>query len=291
MNQAREVIGLATGAEVARAVAELATGQPGSPAARLSPQGRLTWFVDRAAAGRLVESRKRAAAHAAAAEVRPGMCVGLGTGSTAALVLEEIGARLARGELLDLTGVATSSATADQAGALGIPLHSGADPWPVIDLAIDGADEVDGALRLIKGGGGALLREKIVAAAAARFVVVVDDSKQVEVLGRAFPLPVEIVPFGWRRTLQAIEAFGAAQIRGGPGEPVHTDNGNLIVDCRFEGGISDPAALDNLLKSIPGVVETGLFIGLADAAYVGTSSGVERIVAPPQAASPAGGAP
>jgi ribose 5-phosphate isomerase A len=276
INSAREVMGLVIGPEKAPAVADLATGMRGTPAARVTPAGRLTWYTDRAAAGLEQDHMKRAAARSAVGQIRSGMRLGLGTGSTAALVLEEIGARLARGDLVNIAAIPTSTATTRLAERLGIPLLDPFGEWPPLDLALDGADQVDPNLSLIKGGGGALLREKIVAAAAGRFVVVVDESKQVAKLGTGFPLPIEVTPFGWQATLDNLaQVAGTPQLRGSADAPYVTDNGNYVIDCEFEAGIDDAAALDRTLLAVPGVVTTGLFIGLADTVYVGTSGGVE----------------
>jgi ribose 5-phosphate isomerase A len=216
---------------------------------------------------------KKAAAEWAAALIEDGMVVGLGTGSTASLILEPLAARIRQG--LRITGIPTSERTAEQARALGIPLSSLADHARV-DLTIDGADEVElGTLNLIKGRGGALLREKIVASASARLVIVADESKLVERLGRGV-VPVEVVPFGWQATGRRIESLGAsAALRLGPdGEAFVTDGGHYILDCAF-GPISSAGSLDRELNSIVGVVEHGLFLGLANQVVVGRAAGVE----------------
>lgn len=213
---------------------------------------------------------KRQAAEAAVAEVRDGMVLGLGTGSTAALAVEALGVRVKAG--LRVVGIPTSERTAEQAMELGIPLASFAEHTH-IDLTIDGADEVHtGTLDLIKGLGGALLREKIVAAASRRMTVIVDESKLSPSLG-GVRLPVEIVAFGWQTTLARLHDAGAdVLVRQGPdGAPFRTDGGNLIADCAFE--IDDPAALHARLKAIVGVVETGLFIGMATRVVAGTQAG------------------
>jgi ribose 5-phosphate isomerase A len=215
------------------------------------------------------EQWKRKAAERAVARVEDGMRLGLGTGSTARHVLEVIAERRQRGELRDIVGVPTSSATTEYASRLGIPLVT-LDTVTSLDLAIDGADEFDPALDLIKGLGGALLWEKIVAAAATRFIVVVDESKRVTRLGTRAPVPVEVIPFGWRTLLSRFEAVGAApQLRNGAdGSPFVTDGGHYIVDCAFPDGITDAAGVADRLRSIPGVVETGLFIGMASTVIV-----------------------
>jgi len=232
---------------------------------------------------------KRAAAEAAIKYVKDGMLLGLGTGSTAQHFLELLGERVRHG--LKVEGVPTSRQTERAAQAAGIPLTS-LDEHPELDLAIDGADEIDPALFLIKGGGGALLREKIVAAAAKRMIVIADESKLVPVLGR-FPLPIEIVPFGAKATIAHItRAFhdlgmapmsgemphGRSGLRPGPeGRGLFvTDNGNLILDWPC-GRIRDPGILNNILHTIPGVVNHGLFIGLAELALIGTKEGVTKL--------------
>jgi ribose 5-phosphate isomerase A len=218
---------------------------------------------------------KRAAAARAVAEVGDGMVVGLGSGSTATFALEYLAERIADG--LRIAGIPTSEATAALARRLGIPLTT-FDQNPRIDLTIDGADQVErGTLHLIKGRGGALLREKIVAAASARLIVALDESKLVDRLGGNAPLPVEIVPFGWQTTLDRLAALGCApQLRRAGGQAVATDGGNYIADCALPE-IADPAALEARLSSVVGVVETGLFIGLASTIVVGRPAGVELI--------------
>jgi ribose 5-phosphate isomerase A len=221
---------------------------------------------------------KRRAAERAVQEVQSGMRLGLGTGTTAAFVVQAVGQRLREGSLQDLVCVPTSERTAAQARELGIPLTDLAPPE--LDLALDGADEVAPDLSLIKGLGGALLREKIVAAAARRFVVVVDGSKLVEQLGLKTPVPVEVIRFGWRALLPRLERLGAqpALRRARDSQtPFVTDEGNYILDCRF-AGIPDPAGLAGELKRCVGVVETGLFTGLANAAVVAEEGGV-RVIA------------
>jgi ribose 5-phosphate isomerase A len=208
---------------------------------------------------------KKLAAESAVTQVTSGMIVGLGTGSTADFVLLALARRIREG--LRITGVATSEHTVARAGELGIPLTGLNGP---IDIAIDGADEVTrGALHLIKGRGGALTREKIVAQAASRFLVVVDQTKMVDVLGAA-PVPVEVVPFGWQATTRLIETLGTKPQR----RDFITDNGNCILDCRFDS-IQVPKLLAEALDHIAGVVEHGLFIGMATEVHVGGPSGVE----------------
>ena len=225
---------------------------------------------------------KRRAADRALRFVETGMKLGLGTGSTAAAFVDLLGKRVAEG--LDVIGVPTSEATRRQAEALGIRLTT-LDIEPFLDLTIDGADELDASLRLIKGGGGALLREKIVATASDRMIVIADASKLVETLGR-FPLPIEVIPFGLQATLGMIEMLGEDCGCWGElilrttasGEPFRTDSGNFIVDAHF-GAIEEPEELDDALKLVPGVVENGLFIGLADAAVIAGSDDVRVIEA------------
>jgi ribose 5-phosphate isomerase A len=225
----------------------------------------------------LTENQKRAAAVRALEEVRPGMRLGLGTGSTAKLFVDLLGERVAAG--LDVVCVPTSEATADQARSLGIPLTD-LDETPHLDLTVDGADEIGPGLALIKGGGGALLREKIVAAASDRMVVIADASKRVDTLGR-YPLPIEVNVFGLNATRRAIEqAMAKLGAEGGlrqrlkaDGAPFLTDGGHYILDALF-GRISGPEAVSDAMLGIPGVVEHGLFIGLCRRAYVAGEDGV-----------------
>ncbi|MEE8198885.1 MAG: ribose-5-phosphate isomerase RpiA [Thermoplasmata archaeon] len=220
---------------------------------------------------------KRRAAEAAVDRVEDGMVLGLGTGSTVRYAIERLGRRVAEG--WELAGVPTSRATAELARELQIPLTT-LDEHPSLDLTIDGADEVDPRLDLIKGLGGALLREKIVAAASEAFLVVVDEGKVVEGLGERAPLPVEVLPFGARRTRSRLEALGCEPTLRRAGEaPFRTDNGNYMIHCRFEG-IADPRELAGRLKEIPGVIEHGLFLEMADAVFVGTAAGVKEMGRP-----------
>jgi ribose 5-phosphate isomerase A len=219
----------------------------------------------------MVMNEKQAAGEKAAQEVKSGMKVGLGTGSTVYYTILELGRRV-KDEGLDIIGVPTSEATDKLARELGIPLAELSELEP-LDLTIDGADEIDGNLDLIKGGGGAHFREKMVAAASKRLIIVADESKVVSSLG-PFRLPVEVVQYGWRSTWRRVEAAGCrAQRRERDGQPVMTDNGNYILDCDF-GAITEPGTLDRELKGILGVVETGLFVGMADSAYVAGPDGV-----------------
>lgn len=228
-----------------------------------------------------VAQLKQAAAERAVADfVRSGMVVGLGTGSTAIFATRRIGALLGDGTLRDIVGVPTAIETADEARKVGIPLLADDVPWE-IDVTIDGADEVDPALDVIKGGGGALLREKLVAQASAREVIVVDEAKRSPRLGTHFALPVEVVTFGVATTRSAIEQLGArVEVRrSADGEIVTTDQGNLVLDCDF-GPIADAEALATALTAHAGVVEHGLFLGIASALVVSGAAGVEVINRP-----------
>jgi ribose 5-phosphate isomerase A len=231
----------------------------------------------------IADAQKRVAAARALDFVRPGMRLGLGTGSTAAHFVDLLGERVKAG--LDVVAVPTSEATRAQAGRLGIKLTT-LDETPELDLTVDGADEIAPDLTLIKGGGGALLREKIVASASAKMVVIADQSKLVEVLGR-FPLPIEIAPFGATATRRAIEQATAAAGCPGParprrlpnGHPFVTDGGHWLLDAQLQS-IADPRTLAVRLSAIPGVVEHGLFIGLAQTAIVAGPDGVRLIERP-----------
>lgn len=212
---------------------------------------------------------KRAAAEKALELVRDGMLIGLGSGSTVRYFTEGVGRLVADG--MKVRGVPTSRATAELAAANGITLVQ--EIVGQVDLAVDGADEVDPNLSLIKGRGGALFREKVVATAARRFVVVVDEAKVVDRLG-AGVLPVEVLPFLWRTTAERLAGLcSGLKVRGGEDEPYVTDNGNLILDLSFEDGIADADSLASSLKALTGVVEHGLFIGLAGECIVGGPSG------------------
>jgi ribose 5-phosphate isomerase A len=222
------------------------------------------------------DAMKRAAAVAAVAELTDGMVIGLGTGSTAEHVVEALAVRVAAG--LRISGVPTSERTAALAQRRGITLTSFAE-HAVLDLDIDGADEVElGSLNLVKGLGGAALREKIVAAASRRMIVVVDETKLVTRLG-ATPIPVEIVAFGHEATLAALTASGATPVlRLAKGAPFVTDGGNYIADCAI-ADLADPAAVQRRLDAQVGVVETGLFLGMASLVIVGTATGIRRLPA------------
>ncbi len=220
------------------------------------------------------DQEKEAAGRAAAKLVRDGDIVGLGTGSTAYFAVVALGERVKAG--LKIVGIPTSAQTADLARQLGIPLTT-LDERPEIDITIDGADEIDPKLNLIKGGGGALLREKIVASASKKMVVVADSGKIVPALGR-FPLPVEIIDFAQAVVEKKIAALGATtklRIKS-DGKPFVTDEGHHILDCSF-GKIADPPALALALSDTPGIVEHGLFIGLAKLALVGRGDRVEEL--------------
>jgi ribose 5-phosphate isomerase A len=222
---------------------------------------------------------KRAAALRAVEEVQDGMVVGLGTGSTAAHVVEGLAARVAGG--LQVVGIPTSERTATQARLLGIPIATFAEHQR-LDLTIDGADEVQlGTLDLIKGLGGALLREKIVAAASDRLVIVVDQEKLVEQLGEHTPIPVEVTQFGWQATAVALAKLGCVPERRYTAneQPYVTDGGNFILDCRF-APLADPAATEQQLAMTVGTVESGLFVGRTSVVVVASMTGVEVLVAP-----------
>jgi ribose 5-phosphate isomerase A len=226
-----------------------------------------------------VDAQRRLSAQAALADVRPGMKLGLGSGRTAAHFVRALGERVRGG--LSVIGVPTSAKTAELARAEGIALAT-LDEAPALDLVVDGADEVDRELRLIKGGGGALLREKIVASAARRMIVVVDEAKVVDALG-AFPLPIEIVPFGAtpvrlaiERTLSRLGLGGTMGWRQAGDRPYLTDGGNHILDLSL-GRIDEPERLAQELDSMAGVVEHGLFIGFASLVIVAGSNGLTRL--------------
>jgi len=217
---------------------------------------------------------KRRAACAAVKDVRSGMILGLGTGSTAYYAVLEIGEMLRTGRLSNIVGVATSKGTEQWAREFGIPLTTLNDVQS-IDITIDGADEVDPDLNMIKGGGGALLREKIVASVTKQELIVVDDSKLVDVLGMRFPLPVEVVPFGWKYCFKQLERLGFRPMLRMRGEdPYVTDQGNYILDCHTTG-IMNPMEMEKELNNIPGVVENGLFIRMADKVIVASPKGIE----------------
>ena len=214
---------------------------------------------------------KQAVAEAAVAQIRDGMVVGLGSGSTAALMIQGLGARLAAGQLHDIVGVTTSFQGEVLAAELGIPLRA-LNAIDRIDLAIDGADEVDPSFQLIKGGGACHVQEKLVADRAERFIVVVDSTKLVQCLNLDFLLPVEVLPGAWVQVQSRLKSMGGvAELRMATRKagPVVTDQGNLVLDVRFEAGISDPIALECDINNLPGVLENGLFVNLADEVLVG----------------------
>ena len=223
-----------------------------------------------------VELLKRQAAEAAATHVESGMVVGLGAGSTALKALECISERLTQGTLSDILGVPCSDQVFADAQRLGIPLTT-LESHPRIDLTIDGADEVDPQLRVIKGGGGALLREKIVAQASAREIIIIDVRKLSAQLGMQWALPVEVIPFGLRAHVDFVAGLGAtAQVRtGSSGCPFRTDSGNLILDCNF-GPIDDPESIAAALERRAGIVEHGLFLDLVTDLIVASPAGIEH---------------
>jgi ribose 5-phosphate isomerase A len=220
---------------------------------------------------------KQAAAEHAAQFVESGMVVGLGYGSTAIWAVRHIAERLRMGELRDIVGIPCALKTEIEARELGIPLGT-LETHPVIDVTIDGADEVDPALDLIKGGGGALLREKIVAQASRREIIIVDASKMVPRLGTNWALPIEVIPFGYGSQMRFLESLGAeVQVRQKiEGVPFQTDQHNLILDCRF-GPIPDTEALAEKIKCRTGIVEHGLFIGLATDVIIADANGIQHI--------------
>ena len=224
------------------------------------------------------DSLKRAVGVEAAELVDSGMRLGLGTGSTVAHLLVALAEKLNGGTLSDVVGVPTSLRTAREARELDIPLTSLTET-PFLDLTIDGADEVDPELNLIKGLGGALLREKMVAQASRRLAIMVDDGKIVPALGTRCPVPVEVVQFGWEVHGPFVESCGADPVlRVGPdGEPMVTDNGNYIIDCYFAGGIDDAEGFEQAIRARAGVVESGLFLGMATEVLVGGPAGVRTL--------------
>jgi len=219
---------------------------------------------------------KKVAGEHAATLVRSGQVVGLGTGSTAVHAVRALGRRR-KEEGLEIYGVPTSVETEREARALGIPITS-LDEHPKVDITIDGADEVDPHLTLIKGRGGALLREKIVAQATRRVVIICDTSKVVSKLGVKTPLPVEVLRFGWMATRTHLERLKAkARLREKDGSPFVSDNGNYIIDCQFRG-IGDPDQLEEDVNTIAGVVENGLFVNIADLVVVGQKDGTVKLL-------------
>jgi ribose 5-phosphate isomerase A len=223
---------------------------------------------------------KQQAAERAVEYVASGMMVGLGAGSTTLLATQRIGQLLREGRLRDIVGFPCSSAIEAEARALGIPITL--DPPGAVDLTIDGADEVDPDLNLIKGGGGALLHEKIVAQSSLREIIIVDESELSPALGTRWPLPVEVIPFGWHLQQRFLASLGAhVTVRQqGDGAPFKTDQGNLILDCAF-GPIRKPSALAAKLDVRAGIVEHGLFIGLATEVIVAGADGVRHLTPQP----------
>ena len=218
---------------------------------------------------------KKLAGYRAVDFVESGMVVGLGTGSTAIWAVRRIAEKLRNGELRQIIGVPTSIVTEQEARSLGIPLAT-LDEQPAIDITIDGADEVDPALDVIKGGGGALLREKLVAQASRRMVVIVDESKLSAQLGTKFYVPVEVVTFGWESQARFLQTLGAeVKLRVKEGNPFVTDQGNYILDCTF-GPIANATQLAQQLKQRTGIVDSGLFIGLVTDLIVAKADGVEH---------------
>ncbi len=223
-----------------------------------------------------IDELKRRAAEKAVEFISSGMIVGLGTGSTAVHATRAIGRMLREGQLQDVMGVPTSEATAREAMAWSITLTT-LEEHPVVDVTIDGADEVDPNLDLIKGLGGALLREKIVAAASKQMIVVCDYHKQVQRLGTKAPVPVEVVPFARRPARNHLESLGArVELREKDGQPFVTDEGNVILDCHF-ANIETPGQLAQAIRAQPGIVEHGLFLGIATAAIVASPEGIETM--------------
>ena len=216
---------------------------------------------------------KRLAARAALDELPAQGTIGLGTGSTAKLFVDEVGARVKAGARY--RGVPTSEATRKQAEALGIPLLGDDEPWDIA-VCVDGADEVDDRLELVKGGGGAMTREKIVNEASRRRVTIVDETKLSRRLGEKWPVPVEVLRFGHASTIARLARLGKPAVRMKDGAPFVTDAGNFVVDVGI-GPMDDPGAIDRALRSVPGVVETGLFVGRADVVIVAGPAGIRRL--------------
>ena len=216
------------------------------------------------------EKLKQLAAEQAVEEVESGMIVGLGTGSTIYYALLKLGEKVRSG--LDIIGIPTSKQTEEIATQQGISLSTLGE-HPAIDLTIDGADEVNPVLDLIKGAGGALVREKIIAHASKRLIIIIDEGKQVEQLGSNFPVPVEVVPFGWGSTQIALNRIcHDSTLR----PDFISDNGNYILDCAFDG-IPDPVTVESIINNIPGVVDNGLFISRTDQVIIGTTSGIQTL--------------
>jgi ribose 5-phosphate isomerase A len=221
--------------------------------------------------------KQQAAEYAVTQFVRSGMLIGLGFGSTAIHAVNKIGAMLQEGKLENITAIACARSTEEHAIRIGIPMVE-FQPDTSIDITIDGADEVDPDLNLIKGGGGALTREKVVATASQREIIVVDESKLSDVLGTCWHLPIEIVPFGWQTQMGYLQSLGADPVRRttGDGTPVITDQHNFIIDANF-GLITDPTSLAEKLNARPGIVEHGLFLGLATDVVVASAKGITHL--------------
>ena len=226
-----------------------------------------------------IDALKKAAAEKAVERVKSDMVLGLGSGSTTRYAVIKIGQLWQAGAITNIVGIPTSERTAALASEYDIPLGD-FNEYPNIDLTIDGADEVDPQLNLIKGLGGALLREKMIAAATNYFMVVVDGRKLVAKLGAHTPVPVEVVQFGWKAQARWLESLGCTPtLRGGESQPFITDNGNYILDCAFPQGIDNPAGLAITLKARPGVVEHGLFLGMAHQVIVAEADGFRSLFA------------
>jgi ribose 5-phosphate isomerase A len=227
------------------------------------------------------DALKRAAAESALSHVRSGMALGLGTGSTVRHLVDLLGEAVRSGALTDVVGVPSSIQTETQARSVGISLIGLADRVS-LDLTIDGADEISPELHLMKGMGGALLREKMVAQASERVLIIADDSKVVDRLGTASPLPVEVVEWGVHAQVRFLERLGATvSVRTtDEGIPTRSDNGNLFLDCRFPRGLEDPHEVESRLRERAGVIETGLFLGIADEALIASGSGVRSVRGP-----------
>jgi ribose 5-phosphate isomerase A len=224
--------------------------------------------------GRSSDDLKRLAAEKAALFLDGVRVLGLGTGSTAAHFVEVVGEMVRSGALTDIVAIPTSRATEQQARDLGIPLGD-LDDHPQVDVTVDGADEVSRELDLIKGLGGALTREKIVAAASRELIIIVEESKLVARLGERAPLPVEVIPFGWKTVQARLRELGGTPVLRRHGDaPMTTDQGNYLLDCRFGAGIADAAGISAAVDAIPGVVAHGLFLGMADRVVVAGEGGV-----------------
>ncbi|MBN1682548.1 ribose-5-phosphate isomerase RpiA [Candidatus Bathyarchaeota archaeon] len=223
-------------------------------------------------------ARKRRAAFRAVKHIENGMVIGLGSGSTALQAIKMIGELLDSGELYDIMGVPTSSQTMFESIKMKIPLTT-LDEYPQLDLGLDGADQIDNKLNAIKGGGGALFREKIIAAACKEYILMADNTKITETLGIGQLLPIEVYPFAITPVIKAIEKLGSKvtiRVTNGKLGPVITDNGNYLIDADF-GPIQDPWWLEQEIHSVPGVIETGLFLGYANLAYIGGKGSVKRL--------------